>query len=531
MTYWIVLAILIVLIIGIILAYVIYTNYKINNQNVANSLASEIKFISAINQMISHNNIDIPIYYINLKRSPERHEYMQKQIEQHNVKFWTRIEGVNGKTDPTVKYINNFNKFRTLTNGEVGCCLSHLRAIKQAYDDGVEYALILEDDASFDLAAHWDKPLSEIIARAPENWTILQLYSDSDYTVISEDYCCPAKRGLRAILALAYVINRSAMGRLLDRVLKDETYILCPSIHYRGEADYYIYNILDGCNRYLSNPPLFMANNLDLLSTIHIHHQNLHLNMALNTVDLYFNKIIKSPKYHTLELFNYLAQSKIIYEKPKVSIKIDIVLAYYKHDFSWLFSALSFLKRTDFRLFVYSKGGQIIPEAYKPYIHQLVELNNIGRCDHTYIYHLLNVTSRSSKTFLVKDSGLNFMDLNWLKYNIRQSSVIGPNMNFRLYFLADFSLNNYNKSHDQNKGDPFIKAPTQLLTFKNWSRFVFGADFDCKIIDKIIYSGLILWPNKKLDKMALIRAGFTLSYGSNMETGHYMERAWAYILS
>jgi len=297
MIFWIVLAILIISIIGIILAYVIYTNYKIENENVVKSLVSGLKMISAVNQTITHNNIDIPIYYINLKRSPERQEYMQKQIEQHNVKNWTRIEGVNGKNDPTVKYINNFNKFRTLTNGEIGCCLSHLRAIKQAYDDGVEYALILEDDASFDLAPHWDKPLSELIAKAPENWTILQLYSDSDYTLISEDYCCPAKRGWRSITALAYVINRSAMGRLLDRVLKDETYILSPNIFYRGEADYYIYNILDGNNRYLTNPPLFMANNLDLLSTIHTHHQHLHLYMAWKTLSLYIQKIVKNPIY------------------------------------------------------------------------------------------------------------------------------------------------------------------------------------------------------------------------------------------
>src|SRR3990167_2007855 len=436
---------LIVALIVIIVAVLcmVYIKNKNETVNVKNNLQTEINFISRLNTVVNYNsveqnNVDIPIYYINLKRSPKRNEFMQQQIRSHNIKQWTRIEGVDGKNDPSVQYTNKFSGLKTLTNGEIGCTLSHLRAVKQAYDDGVEYALILEDDACFDLVPHWEKSLSEVIANAPKDWNILQLYSDIDYTGLVGDYCCPDKEGINAILALSYIVHRKGMKEILDRVVKDNVYNLTPEIHYRGQADYYMYYILDGNTRYLTNPPLLMANNLDLNSTIHEHHLHLHLRMSLGTVDIYFNKILKDKKYHTLEMFNNLAEPKIIYNSKESHTQLDIVLAYHDGDFEYLLSMIKFWSRINYRIFVYSKELDTkLLDKYKPYISQLVQLNNVGGCDHSYIYHILNVPEKSEKTLFLNDKTWNYMKNNWLENNINSKEITGPIMKYNSWCFKE----------------------------------------------------------------------------------------------
>lgn len=523
--------IIIILVIVLVVCDCQESEKTLNSISARNQLQVEMDFISQINEIDVNENkhkLDIPIYYINLKRSPDRNEYMQRQIKCHNVFPWTRIEAVDGENDLSVNYINLFKGTDTLNNGEIGCTLSHLRAIETAYHDGVEYALILEDDASFDLVSHWDKPLSQYIAEMTEPWATLQLYSNFDYSSIQDTYHCPPRN---TWLTLAYVINRQAIKDILAKVKPDQTFILCPSISSPGVADSYIYNILGCHTRYLINPPLFVANNIALTSTIHDDHTEHHLHLSLKAVDIYINKIIRNPCYHRLEVFNLLAQPKLIYNQNESTTQVDIVLAYYKYDLYWFFDMLSLLKRSQYRLFVYSKGGQPIPDEYRHLVHQWIELRNVGRCDHTYIYHLLNFTSRSQKTFLVKDAGIRHMSASWLKENLSKKHTIGPNMSPVSKNTIDFQLSNYEQAHDQNKGDPYIRPPKELIGLYNWCRFVFELDIN---IDLIIYCGVILSScshvNSKRCREYLLRAGLSMSYASNVETGHYMERVWAYLL-
>ena len=67
----------------------------------------------------------------------------------------------------------------TFTFHEVACTLSHLRAIKQAYDDGQEMAIILEDDAliSQDFVDNWESYADQ----APSDWQILQWMTSNTF--------------------------------------------------------------------------------------------------------------------------------------------------------------------------------------------------------------------------------------------------------------------------------------------------------------------------------------------------------------
>ena len=62
---------------------------------------------------------------------------------------------------------------------EVASTLSHLKAVATAWADGVQTALIVEDDISFEYLSAWPLSLQQLALRAPANWEILQLYTSN----------------------------------------------------------------------------------------------------------------------------------------------------------------------------------------------------------------------------------------------------------------------------------------------------------------------------------------------------------------
>ena len=59
--------------------------------------------------------------------------------------------------------------------GAVGCTLSHLKAIRAAYEAGDDVALILEDDAVADLAPWWSLSLEAFADSLPPGWHAAQV--------------------------------------------------------------------------------------------------------------------------------------------------------------------------------------------------------------------------------------------------------------------------------------------------------------------------------------------------------------------
>ena len=100
-------------------------------------------------------------YYINLERSKDRREGMEKRFA--NLK---RVEGVDGKE---LNISNEVLKKCRMSLGEIGCLQSHLKAIKTAYDNGDEGALIMEDDMRIDFINKWDKSIYEIVKDKPKD--------------------------------------------------------------------------------------------------------------------------------------------------------------------------------------------------------------------------------------------------------------------------------------------------------------------------------------------------------------------------
>ena len=147
-------------------------NFKIN-KNKLNSISSQ-KLI---------NKINVPVYYINLDRSPQRQKFMEDQFKLYNITNYKRIVGVDGKQLNNIlkDNINGTiftNNYHDLTKNEVGCLLSHLKAIKTAYDNNLDQVLILEDDCSLDLMVFWEDNIISLLNKLNKpDWEIFQLYT------------------------------------------------------------------------------------------------------------------------------------------------------------------------------------------------------------------------------------------------------------------------------------------------------------------------------------------------------------------
>lgn len=236
-------------------------------------------YYDRIDKLKFNNFIDIPVYYINLSQSIDRENHMLEQINKYNISNTFRVEAVNGSQD---KSINYFNDFINLSSSEIGCTLSHLRAIKTAYDRNEQYALIVEDDVSFLLSKLWPKPLSQFIPDAPINWNILRLLTNIDYSQYSEPYI---SYGQICAFTTAYIINREGMRNILDVTYLNDTFILSRNIVFYGASDVYINGIKN--NIYLINPPLVTSDNRELLSTIHEEDTNDHLKTSIKVMKRY----------------------------------------------------------------------------------------------------------------------------------------------------------------------------------------------------------------------------------------------------
>ena len=195
------------------------------------------------------DKIQIPIFYINLDRSIDRNESILSSLRKNNIINYHRISAVDGNR----LYNENFiNKFYWLHNNEVGCTLSHLKAINLAWMLGLQYVLIVEDDISFDIMQLWDFNILELIQNIKIDWQILKLITSSkcrdniagDFKKINYSRCHKTNCWSTA----AYIINREGMRQIVDKtVYGSQTYYIGPHIDnnymncFVGTADDYIF--------------------------------------------------------------------------------------------------------------------------------------------------------------------------------------------------------------------------------------------------------------------------------------------------
>lgn len=202
------------------------------------------------------------IYYINLDSDVKRKEYMESQFKKYNVKNYTRISGFDAKNTNINEYISGEIP-EELSRGEIGCSISHLKAIKTWYETSDSpYAVIMEDDLMFDLAEYWSFTWDEFYKLIPYDWDIVQI------SIISVDKLSffLHKRFINDYSTACYLINRNYAKKIIDLHIFDDKFKLDNGCKPRAVADDMIYN---AGNTY--SIPLLLAN-VEFDSSIHQNH-------------------------------------------------------------------------------------------------------------------------------------------------------------------------------------------------------------------------------------------------------------------
>ena len=167
-------------------------------------------------------------YVINLARSPDRRAHITAELRKTGLDYEI-ITAVDGRDvdlhDATVIGPSLLAK-NAFPAGTAGCALSHIRAYRRMVEDGLDEALILEDDVTLpaDLAAVADAVASHLTGAE----VALLNYGSPDTCKISLEgsVYLPQSRLLalpidvgQLVNAGAYVITREACLRMIERGL------------------------------------------------------------------------------------------------------------------------------------------------------------------------------------------------------------------------------------------------------------------------------------------------------------------------
>ena len=202
----------------------------INNYYVTHIYKDHAKYV---------NGIDI-IYWINLDRSIDRRQNMEKVLNNFKIKN-IRIKANDGKLETDEAIYGKFitDKF-SMTKLEYACLLSHLNTIKQFSESNNKIALIFEDDISLEFSVYWNKSISQIIKEAPKDWDIIMLgYSFCDIKNLKTYTKNTDKNSIFS--TMSYIINKKSALKFINNIYKNDKYIL--TTKYKHQADNFLYRM------------------------------------------------------------------------------------------------------------------------------------------------------------------------------------------------------------------------------------------------------------------------------------------------
>ena len=202
-----------------------------------------------------------PIYCLNLDGQPERWQYMEEQFKYWEITNYTRVSAYDGRDDD----LSDILKGRypdQMSGGEIGCTTSHLKAIKQFYDSGEPYAIMMEDDCCLDLLRFWNFEWRDFYARLPYDWDCCQIA----IICTGDLHVRIHKRFVNEFSTACYLITRHHAKKLIDLHVRGDKYKLDNGVKPRAVADDLIYN---SGNTY--SLPLLLYR-IELGSSIHPEH-------------------------------------------------------------------------------------------------------------------------------------------------------------------------------------------------------------------------------------------------------------------
>ena len=171
-------------------------------------------------QYLNNNLHGFPkAYFMSLEESKERQKNIKDQFLEYGIQINPIISKRFSESNDSVqgKYLFQLN------SGTAGCCVSHLKAIKEWYEKTEdEYAFFCEDDLSLETVQYWNFTWEEFIKDLPNDWDVVQLLTIrenfGDFKI--------RERHWDDWSATAYILKRSYAKKLIDTYIKGDTYFL-----------------------------------------------------------------------------------------------------------------------------------------------------------------------------------------------------------------------------------------------------------------------------------------------------------------
>ncbi|MEM7301079.1 MAG: glycosyltransferase family 25 protein [Pseudomonadota bacterium] len=164
-------------------------------------------------------------YFINLDRSTERRAHMEREFARIDVPN-ARVSGIDGHAlteDPPEVDRALYRRChgREIRQGEIGCYLSHLKALRSFLESGEEHGVILEDDAEF--GPDYLSVLAELTgAKLKSRWDMVKLQCRRDREPLPllrlQNGARFGVNAARSTGATAYLVNQFAARRMVDRL-------------------------------------------------------------------------------------------------------------------------------------------------------------------------------------------------------------------------------------------------------------------------------------------------------------------------
>jgi hypothetical protein len=212
---------------------------------------------------------------------------------------------------------------------------------------------------------------------------------------------------------------------------------------------------------------------------------------------------------------------------------IEIIVSRFNEDLNWTQEAPFNL----FQYIVYNKGNN--ENFNKTNIKQIINIQNVGRESHTYLYHIIHNYEKLANIMVFFPGSLN-IDHKKVKAKRVLDNIIQSNFS-KAYFMGqyhqsikeilnDFFLDNW-QSTDKNNlllNSESVLQKSEIRPYGNWYTHFFGNTQ----ANWLTYCGVF-----SIDKRDIIqnhvehykRLLETVNTHSNPEAGHYMERSWGAI--
>ena len=233
------------------------------------------------------------VYYISLEESTERQKNIENQFKRYNINPKAIISKRFSECGDIImgKYVYGLN------DGTKGCAVSHLKAIKEWYENTDEdYAFFCEDDLSLETVQYWNFTWKEFIESLPEDAECVQLlYIRNDGKIPSLNL---VEREFDNWAVTAYIIKRDYAKKIIDTYCINNSYKLeLPNQELLPLVENLIYNLGK-----VYSIPLFVEN-IKLKSTFTVDsnhdsklHSSTHEKSYIKIMELWERNTIKFNK-------------------------------------------------------------------------------------------------------------------------------------------------------------------------------------------------------------------------------------------